>query len=951
MLRNSGTLHVANVFFFILIFSGMHACQADQRIPWNNSRLKGSPAAKKPLAVRRAYPNLQFQQPVELMPLPGTDRMLLLEVGGKVLTYEDREDCAKADLAIDLSHRIDQFRRAFAIAAHPKFEQNGEIFAVYAGGPVARSDGTRLSRFKMQLSPVPKIDPQSEEILLTWASGGHNGSAIRFDAQGYLYFSAGDGAKPYPPDEYDVGQDLSDLRSTICRIDVDRHSGPLGYSIPQDNPFVNLDGARPEIWAYGFRNPWRFSIDPVSQQLMCGDVGWELWELIFHVERGGNYGWSMFEGPQPIRNDIRPGPTPIRKPIVAYPHTEGLSVTGGFTYRGEKLPELKGSYLYGDYVTGLLWGLRFDGEQATWNEVLAETGMPIITFAESREHEVLVVGFNGKIHHLVHNDQPDHSAEFPRKLSETGLFTSTGSLNPSEGVYPYNVTATAYQDLGATSEFWVGVPGEQTIVSNKAKRNWKFPKDTVFAKTISMPIWIENQPQIRRIETQILHFDGLSWQPYCYAWNEAQDDAVLVVEAGGTKEMEVADRNGERKTLRWRHHSRSECRACHSNQTGGAVAFSYENLGRISFTSPRESEVQRMVDLGILDKTDPPGWKLRQMVNPHREDASLEQRARSYLASNCAHCHCRGGGGTVALDLSYFNLTQDIFAVDFPTTQGSFGLSDAKLIVPGAPNRSTLYYRMATSGTGHMPKLWKRDNDVQGLQLVHDWIASMEPTETPPSQFGSKPPESTATSAALHVFSQLLRNANDSNTGSIQTDAIAAFRQADAVTTGLFERFLPSDMRIKRLGNDIHAAGILTLRGDSLAGKQQFLNSKVLQCRNCHRLENQGQMVGPDFDGIGGKRTRAELLDSILHPSKKIEPQFANYTLVSADDQVIAGLKIAEDENSVSLRAANGETHRILREDIVHLTAQSRSLMPEGLAAEMTEADLINLLEFLSSLK
>ncbi|MFN9915305.1 MAG: PQQ-dependent sugar dehydrogenase, partial [Pirellulaceae bacterium] len=124
----------------------------------------------------------------------------------------------------------------------------------------------------------------------TWPSGGHSGSAIRFDAAGFLYFSTGDGAKPFPPDEYHVGQDVGDLRSTICRIDIDHRDPPLAYRIPSDNPFVGLPGARPEVWAYGFRNPWRFSIDPVTQDLLCGDVGWELWELILRVERGGNYG-------------------------------------------------------------------------------------------------------------------------------------------------------------------------------------------------------------------------------------------------------------------------------------------------------------------------------------------------------------------------------------------------------------------------------------------------------------------------------------------------------------------------------------------------------------------------------------------------------------------------------------------------------------------------------------
>src|SRR5690606_21685922 len=158
-----------------------------------------------------------------------------------------------------------------------------------------RPDGTRLSRFRMTTDSPPRIDPHSEEILLTWPSGGHNGCAIRFDSAGYLYFSTGDGARPFPPDEYDVSQDLSDLRATICRIDVDRPVDVRCYAIPPNNPFLELSNACHEIWAYGFRNPWRFTIDHASGELFCGDVGWEHRELIHDVQRGGNHGWSIFE--------------------------------------------------------------------------------------------------------------------------------------------------------------------------------------------------------------------------------------------------------------------------------------------------------------------------------------------------------------------------------------------------------------------------------------------------------------------------------------------------------------------------------------------------------------------------------------------------------------------------------------------------------------------------------
>ncbi|MEO1526239.1 MAG: PQQ-dependent sugar dehydrogenase [Planctomycetota bacterium] len=425
-----------------ILFLWLFACLAagvsfaEDRVPWTSSRVVGTPDPPKDYRVERVYPKLEFFHAVEIAPLGNTGRMAVLDVTGRLFTFKDSQECDKADLALELKPRTENFRSSFTFALHPDFDENHQVFIVYASNPVAKPDGSRLSRFTMTMSDPPVIDPESEEVLLTWASGGHNGCAIRFDQEGLLYFSAGDGARPYPPDEYDVGQDLSDLRATICRIDVDHPEGDLPYSIPEDNPFLDTPGARPEIWAFGFRNPWRYCFVPGTNRILCGDVGWELWEMVFDVRRGGNYGWSVYEGPQPIRSDIERGPAEISKPLVSYPHTVGQSITGGVVYEGNELPELNGFYLYGDYVTGLLWGLKVDDPTASWNPVLAETGMPIITFGNDRQGEPLVVSYEGGLYKLVRNElagQPNSS--FPRRLSETGLFESITHLTPAPGVY------------------------------------------------------------------------------------------------------------------------------------------------------------------------------------------------------------------------------------------------------------------------------------------------------------------------------------------------------------------------------------------------------------------------------------------------------------------------------------------------------------------------------------
>lgn len=180
--------------------------------------------------------------------------------------------------------------------------------------------------------------------------GGHNGACLEFGPDGFLYVSAGDGEAPNPPDPRDAGQDVSNILSTVLRIDVMPHGNDPLYKVPADNPFVALTNARPEIWAYGFRNPWKMTFAP-DGELWLGDVGWELDEMVYRIRKGGNYGWSIMEGPQPVRPNARRGPTEILPAAIALPHTDAASVTGGYVYRGQRFPDLVGTYIFGDYET------------------------------------------------------------------------------------------------------------------------------------------------------------------------------------------------------------------------------------------------------------------------------------------------------------------------------------------------------------------------------------------------------------------------------------------------------------------------------------------------------------------------------------------------------------------------------------------------------------------------
>ena len=200
-----------------------------------------------------------------------------------------------------------------------------------------------------------------------------------------------------------------------------------------------------------------------------------------------------------------------------------------------------------------------------------------------------------------------------------------------------------------------------------------------------------------RVETQVLHFDGINWQPYSYLWNDDQTDADLVEAAGAEKQVRYELDDGQSVTTRWKVQNRAQCRSCHGRQNGGAVGFSLENLS--------DTQVGDFLETGVLNRAAPPQWKVASMVSPHDLSQSLDSRARSYLAANCAHCHRRGGGGTVPADLSYSTDRGQMNVVDAEPSQGSFGIANAKVVASGRPLKSTLFYRMATSGSGHMPKL------------------------------------------------------------------------------------------------------------------------------------------------------------------------------------------------------------------------------------------------------
>ena len=235
-----------------------------------------------------AFPKLKFRQPVEIRFNGTLNRFFVLELRGRLYSFPPDPKVEQADLILDIKSAEPSLRQALGFTFHPNFVENRELFVCYSLRP-KQPDGSHLVRYRLPKAEVPAtVDPDSRERLLTWLAGGHNGCSLNFGPDGMLYISTGDAEAPYPPDGLKTGQDISDLLASILRIDVDRRDPGLAYHIPLDNPFTTTLGARREVWAYGFRNPWRMSFDFETGDLWVGDVGWDLWEMIFRVERGGN---------------------------------------------------------------------------------------------------------------------------------------------------------------------------------------------------------------------------------------------------------------------------------------------------------------------------------------------------------------------------------------------------------------------------------------------------------------------------------------------------------------------------------------------------------------------------------------------------------------------------------------------------------------------------------------
>ena len=357
---------------------------------------------------------------------------------------------------------------------------------------------------------------------------------------------------------------------------------------------------------------------------------------------------------------------------------------------------------------------------------------------------------------------------------------------------------------------------------------------------------------------------------------------------------------------------------------------------------------------------------LPRLVDPHDITADLNHRGRSYLHVNCAHCHREHGGGSARIHVAIENPLRETEALRARPTQGTFGIFDAEIIAPGDPYRSVMYFRMAKAGPGHMPHLGATIIDDRGVELIHDWIqslplrAELADLLQQLTQSGGSTLEASTQEA---LIGQLLSTppggmllARAVRQHELPADvvelAVKLSREHESLAVrDLFEPFLPDDQKPKRLGDVINPASLLAVVGNAERGRALFANGAGIQCRNCHRVGETGVELGPDLTHIGKKLDRVKLLESMLEPSRTIDPKYIMWLVETKQGMVVSGLLVEKNDKEVVLKDSKRQLLRLPVSDVEGMYPQQKSLMPELLLRDMSAEQVADLLTWLESLR
>ncbi len=668
--------------------------------------------------------------------------------------------------------RVDGDNGILSLTFHPQYNENGYFFVFYSfetGGAIHQ----RVARFTATGTPgnydsATTADPETEFPLITQRDerNNHQGSDMEFGPDGYLYISVGDEGQ-----QRDGGDNArrigKDFFGGILRIDVDQKPGSLppnphdesstavkgdsavhegSYTIPPDNPFTgfkpNLFGAvsyngysfqasatRTEFYAIGLRCVWRMSFDPLTGRLFAADVGQDAYEEVNIITNGFNGGWSWREGFHSHVPAVAPTKEPRQfapnDPIYEYDHVNngegndavihGNSITGGVVYRGDRLPELFGKYLFCDYTTGLIAALT-EQPDGTWTGERLATDNNICAFGyDPRNGDALMCDLtSGHVKRLARDGTA--GAEPPATLSATGAFSDLAALTPNPGIVAYEPNVPFWSDHTIKSR-WFSIKNTTDTIDFHADEPWAFPTGMVWVKHFEIDTTRGDASTRRRLETRFLVKTDTEIYGLTYKWRDDQSDADLVPEEGQSAMIPASH-----PVQTWRYPSRSECMTCHTQPAGYALSFNTHQLNRGDQLGDLESAGYFSQAIG----EDP--HALPALAAADDESASLEWRVRSYLQANCAQCHQPNGSSRgdwdarITTPLDATNILSGLLVND-----GGDPLN--RWMVPGDPDHSMILKRLRGDSVPRMPPLATTVRDLAAEQLITEWIQQSLPED------------------------------------------------------------------------------------------------------------------------------------------------------------------------------------------------------------------------------
>jgi uncharacterized repeat protein (TIGR03806 family) len=693
--------------------------------PSNTSCVAGAPPSQSAsFTFQEVFTNLRFDAGVQVLQAPGdSSRWFVVQQGGLVKVFNNTANPTATNF-INLTGVVNYSGEMglLGMAFHPNFPTDPRVYLSFVAGSGA-SRTSYIAEYRTT-NGGSTLDSSTRVNVLSipQPEDNHNGGNVMFGPDGYLYAGFGDGGgggDDHPP--IGNGQRLNTLLGKIIRIDVGSTPGQP-YTIPAGNPYsANTtrcnagDGAGgtmcPEIYAYGFRNPWRWSFDAGTGELWVGDVGESNWEEIDLVTLGGNYGWRCREGNHGYNASCGPNAASAINPVVEVAHPTAGSITGGYVYRGSAISGLVGRYVFADFSQGLIWNIARDTTPTQQLTASGALGTPhaVSSFGEGVDRELYYLDYYGGMNKLVPAGGGG-GGTVASLLSQTGCANSSNPSQPASGMIPYAPNAAFWSD-GAVKSRWLALPNGARITVDGTTNHFDFPNGSVLRKDFRIGGTLAETRLFMR------HTDG-NWAGYTYQWNAQGTDATRVV--GGL----TTTINGQT----WDFPSEGQCLQCHTSAAGRTLGLETGQLNGDLLYPTTNRTANQVFTLNFIDTLTPPVTQpvgqLPLIPDPFGS-APLADRARAWLHTNCANCHRTGGPTPVNLDFRYTTSLLGTNTCNMPPNAGDLGIANAQLIAPGEAARSVVVSRVNRTDANMMPPLARHTIDTAGVQLLTDWINSL----------------------------------------------------------------------------------------------------------------------------------------------------------------------------------------------------------------------------------